>query len=217
MLGKGLLQGRVVPARNFIRSYFDPECLTTIQYPEERRTLPENSRCFPFLVYDGKPDSLRCVACKICEQECPPQCIYIEVERDPKTGKPVRRPRVFDIDYSVCMQCQICAEVCPFDAIKMDQVFELSGTDRFGGMLVNKGALLKSNEYYHKVHPTEAKEVDERLSRSKKKAAPPAAKPAGAPIALQSAPPPKSAPPSPPKTSEPPAPPSPPTAPKSDV
>ena len=169
MLGNGLLQGLAVTARNFIRSYFDPECLTTIQYPEERMKLPENSRSFPFLVCDGTPDNLRCVACKICEQECPPQCIYIEVERDPKTGKPVRRPRVFDIDYSVCMQCQICAEVCPFDAIKMDQIYELAGTDRFGGMLHGKPALLKTNEYYHRIHPTEADEVDAHLSQSKKK------------------------------------------------
>lgn len=183
MLGNGLFQGLAVTARNFFRSYFDPERLTTVQYPEERRTLPENSRAFPFLVYDGAPDNLRCVACKICEQECPPQCIYIEVERDPKTGKPVRRPRVFDIDYSVCMQCQICAEVCPFDAIKMDQVYELSGTDRFGAMLHDKAALLKSNEYYHQIRPTEADEVDARLSQSKKKAPPPVAKPAAAPPA----------------------------------
>ena len=214
MLGNGMLQGLLVTARNLIRSYFDPECLTTIQYPEERRTLPENSRCFPFLVYDGTPDNLRCVACKICEQECPPQCIYIEVERDAKTGKPVRRPRVFDIDYSVCMQCQICAEVCPFDAIKMDQIYELSGTDRFGGMLMNKGALLKSNEYYHQMHPTEANEVDARLSQSKKKAPTPAAKPVAAPITLQSAPPPRPAPPAPPSPA---VPPEPPVPPKSDV
>ena len=44
-------------------------------------------------------------------------------------------PAVFDIDVSVCMSCQICVEVCPFDAIRMDNEFELSTTDRFGGLL----------------------------------------------------------------------------------
>jgi NADH-quinone oxidoreductase subunit I len=203
MFGTGLLQGLVVTARNLFRSYFDPEYLTTVQYPEERSPLPENSRSFPFLVFDNAPDNLRCVACKICEQECPPQCIYIEVERDAKTGRPIRKPRVFDIDYSVCMQCQICAEVCPFDAIKMDQVYELSSADRFGGMVTHKAALLKSNEYYHRLHPVEADEVDARLSQSKKKATPAGGKPVAAPIALQVAPLSRPAPPTRPVPPEP--------------
>ena len=63
---------------------------------------------------------------------------------------------MFDIDISVCMSCQICVEVCPFEAIKMDTEFELSTTDRFGGLLMHKHELAKSNEYYHKIHPTEA-------------------------------------------------------------
>ena len=28
--------------------------------------------------------TLRCVACQICEKECPPQCIYIEKSKDKK-------------------------------------------------------------------------------------------------------------------------------------
>ena len=176
MLGGGLIQGLIVTARNFVQSYYDPDRLTTIQYPEERPALPENSRSFPFLVYDGTADNLRCVACKICESECPPQCIYIEVDQDPKTGKLIRRPKVFDIDYSVCMQCQICVEMCPFDAIKMDQDYEFARTDRFAGLLIDKSVLLKSNDYYHKIHPREADEVDAHLSKTKKKPVTTAAK-----------------------------------------
>ena len=89
MLGQGLVKGLVETARNFIGSYSDPERLVTVQYPEERLPLKENSRNFPFLVFDGNEadKGLRCVACKICEKECPPQCIYIVLERDAK-GKP---------------------------------------------------------------------------------------------------------------------------------
>jgi NADH-quinone oxidoreductase subunit H len=68
---------------------------------------------------------MRCVACQICEKECPPKCIFIEKSKDKKpdaVGKPQFYPAVFDIDISVCMSCQICVEVCPFDAIKMDPV-----------------------------------------------------------------------------------------------
>lgn len=170
MLGKGLLKGMRETARNFFGSYTDSERLTTVEYPEERLPLQENTRNFPFLVFDGDPEKgLRCVACKICEKECPPQCIYIVLERDEK-GKPQKHPRVFDIDISVCMSCQICVEVCPFDAIKMDQVYELSRFDRFEGLLTHKRDLAKSNEYYHSIHPTEAAEVDERLAAEKAKA-----------------------------------------------
>jgi NADH-quinone oxidoreductase subunit I len=171
MLGKGLLKGLGETARNFIGSYTDPERLTTVQYPEERLLLKENTRNFPFLVFDkDDPEKgLRCVACKICEKECPPQCIYIVLERDEK-GKPQKHPRVFDIDISVCMSCQICVEVCPFEAIKMDQVYELSRFDRFNDLLLKKRDLAKSNEYYHSIHPTEAAEVDERMAAEKAKA-----------------------------------------------
>lgn len=180
LLGTGILKGMAVTARNFVGSYYDKERLTTIQYPEQRMPLPENNRNFPFLVFDGDPDKgIRCVACKICEDECPPQCIYIERETD-ANGKPMPRPKVFDIDVSVCMGCQICVEVCPFDAIKMDKEFEYAKPDRFHGLLHDKKTLLKSNEYYHKLHPTEAKEVDTRLAAKKKKPAAATAKPAPA-------------------------------------
>jgi NADH-quinone oxidoreductase subunit I len=77
---------------------------------------------------------------------------------------------VFDIDISVCMSCQICVEVCPFDAIKMDIAFELGGEDRFGGLLLDKGALAKPNACYRQIHPAEAAEVDARLQASIEKA-----------------------------------------------
>ena len=158
-----------VTARNFVGSYFEKDRLTTVQYPEERNPLPENSRNFPFLVYDTEdPDlGLRCVACKICEKECPPQCIYIVKSEDKKPdylGKPQFYPQVFDIDISVCMSCQICVEVCPFEAIKMDKVFELSCRDGFDPLLLRKSDLARSNAYYHDIHPLEAAEVDANLA-----------------------------------------------------
>src|SRR5581483_4234509 len=85
-------------------------------------------------------------------------------------GKAQFYPAKFDIDISVCMSCQICVEVCPFEAIKMDTEFELSTDNRFGGLLLDRKELAKSNEYYHQIHPTEAAEVDGRLAAEKAKA-----------------------------------------------
>jgi NADH-quinone oxidoreductase subunit I len=179
MIGTGILKGMAVTLRNFAGSYFEKERLTTVQYPEERSPLPENYRNFPFLVFDGTDAhaGLRCVACQICEKECPPQCIYIIKSKDKKpdyVGKPQFYPATFDIDISVCMSCQICVEVCPFEAIKMDKVFELSRRERFDALLMDKNELAKSNTYYHGIHPVEAAQVDANLAEAaaKKKPAP---------------------------------------------
>ena len=175
MLGRGLVKGYIETARNFVGSYANEARLVTVEYPEERLPAKEATRQFPFLVYDGNDPhaGLRCVACQICEKECPPQCIYIEKSKDKKpdyVGKPQFYPATFDIDISVCMSCQICVEVCPFEAIKMDTQFELSNTNRFGGLLLRKEHLAKPNAHYREIHPTEAKEVDDRLAAEKAKA-----------------------------------------------
>ena len=200
MLGSGIIKGLAETARNFVGSYHDPARLTTVQYPEERAPLPENSRNFPFLVFDRDPEQgLRCVACLICEKECPPQCIYIVAERDEK-GKVLRKPKIFDIDISVCMSCQICVEVCPFDSIKMDTTFEHSQHGRFEELLLHKAQLAKSNEYYHQVHPAEAAEVDARLAEAEAKKAAKAAPVKPAAPAASVSPTPPAAPPTAPES-----------------
>src|SRR6185437_12880289 len=97
-------------------------------------------------------------------------CIFIDKSADKKpdaVGKPQFYPTRFDIDISVCMSCQICVEVCPFEAIKMDKEFELATDDRFGGLLLDRQQLSRSNEYYHQIHPVEAAEVDTRLAEER--------------------------------------------------
>ena len=165
--GSGLVKGLAVTLLNFVGSYFDRHNrLITVEYPEQRIKLRDNYRNFPFLVYDAEPDSgIRCTACKICEKECPPQCIYIVMERDGK-GAPLKRPAIFDIDVSVCMSCGICVEVCPFEAIKMDQVYELGHADRFLGLLKTKTDLLKSAQYHESIRPAEAREAREALAQA---------------------------------------------------
>ena len=157
-------------------SFNDPARYTTVEYPEVKEALPEAYRNFPFLVSETAEDpmgTLRCVACQICEKECPPQCIYIEKSKDKKpdaTGKLQIYPAVFNIDTSVCMSCQICVEVCPFDAIKMDQVFEIATGERFLELLLDRHDLAKPNSYFQSLRPTEAAEVDGRLAAERKAA-----------------------------------------------
>ena len=202
MVGIGVLKGLWITLREFVGTYpwgrvllrlgGGPERsgLVTIEYPDVKQKHPERFRYFPFLVYDKTPDNLRCVACKICEQECPPKCIYIEPARD-EQGRPIKAhdrafPHRFEIDTSICMSCRICVDVCPFDAIEMDNQYELASQNRESSMLMNKAQLLKSNEYFQQIHPTEAAGVDQRLAAKVKKpalAAPATPTPPAAPVA----------------------------------
>ena len=194
LIGAGVVKGMLVVLREFLSTYpagrillkwtGQPQgnALCTIQYPDEKQQHEERFRYFPFLVYDGAPENLRCVACKICEQECPPQCIHIVGPAKDEHGRPLKAhgrtyPVEFDIDTSICMSCRICVDVCPFDAIEMDNQYEYSSPGRFGPMVFNKEALLKSNEYFKKIKPTEAGVVDTRLAAKQAKPVKPAAAP----------------------------------------
>ena len=143
-------------------------------------------RVFPFLIYDGTPENLRCVSCKICEQECPPQCIHIVGPAKDEQGRPLKvhgrtYPVKFDIDVAICMSCRICVDVCPFDAIEMDNEYEHATEERFKRLVFDKAKLLKPNEYFQQIKPTEAAEVDARLAAKAKPAPKPAAPAAPAP------------------------------------
>ena len=177
VFGWGVLKGMGVTLKNFLTSYFrkpDEGGIFTVQYPEEREKQIENFRNFPFLVYDGSLEKIRCVACGICERECPPKCIHIEMEFD-AAGKPARKPAVFDIDYGLCMNCGICEEVCPFDSIFMDHAFEVTAPERQRGLVRHKKELLKSNEYFNQTRPTLASAIDQKrkAAEEKKRAAVP--------------------------------------------
>ncbi len=159
MLGIGILKGMGVTLKQFVESYTKKGSITTIQYPEEKRDLPENFRNFPILVFDEKPENPRCVACDICAKECPPKCITIVRDRDSE-GRGLQKPKVFDIGLAVCMSCGICEEVCPFDAIYMDKQFELSSYERMESLNYHQDRLLRPNSYFHKIRPTDAAGID---------------------------------------------------------
>ena len=183
LFGTGILKGLFVTLKNFVTSYYrkpDDGGIFTTQYPEERAKEIEAFRNFPFLIYDGTPDKIRCVACGICERECPPKCIHIIMEND-AAGKPARKPAVFEIDVGLCMNCGMCEDVCPFDSIYMDHAFEVTAADRTKELLRPKEVLLKSNDYFMKIRPTTATRVDQkrRAAEEKKKAAAAAQPPQG--------------------------------------
>jgi NADH-quinone oxidoreductase subunit I len=201
MFGLGLLKGLSVTMRHFVESYlydrkpweprYDQEWLDkhqdvdgkgifTVQYPEQKRKIPENFRCIPMLVYEETPDEPRCTACGICARVCPPQCIWIQRATDDR-GRPKAQPAGFWIDATICMSCGYCAEYCPFDAIKMNQEHEIVTVDRDRDLFYDLQKLLVPVDYYARLHPTDhEREEAERRAKEEAKQKAEAAKQAAA-------------------------------------
>lgn len=174
------------------RASVNQKGLITVEYPEVKLKPPENFRFIPFLIYEpvtdaaGKPivDAAtgkeeigveRCTACGICAKVCPPQCIWI-VRATGDDGKPKPKAAEFFIDIDVCMNCGMCAEFCPFDAIKMDNEYELAGYERHVNHIYDLDTLMKSTTYYESIKPTDfAAEEAARKAKEEAKASKPAA------------------------------------------
>ncbi len=190
MYGTGVLKTLGIAFYHFVLTYVDdlkmglwrrytPERLPerqgvhsrgiyTVRYPKEKLQLPERSRNHPFLVYIEETGALKCTACGICAQACPVQCIWIERDRDPETGKPLSRPAAFYIDQGLCIGCGMCAEFCPFDSIKMDMEYENSSYTRPG--FVGIETLKKPESYHARIHPTDyAREMEEKRLKEERK------------------------------------------------
>jgi len=123
---------------------------STLQYPEEKKTLPVGYRGVPRLVstQDGKE---RCVACKLCEVVCPPLAIYIEAGEDVNPDVKERIPKVFQIDFGRCINCGFCEEACPVEAIEMSQTYEIVSESR-EAMVYQKDQLLAIPEDPRRKH-----------------------------------------------------------------
>ncbi|MDQ3006020.1 MAG: 4Fe-4S binding protein [Chloroflexota bacterium] len=207
MYGRGILKGLGVTLKRYWNTYWDdivwlfqgkkrynsPEGIAhrsskdargifTVQYPEERLLLSEETRYLPFLVYNEKPDGekdILCTSCGICAKVCPPQCIWIVRSNDPTTGRPIPEPTEFFVDADICMNCGFCAEYCPFDAIKMDHDFEIASYER---NVFNMEKLLKPSSYYQSIRPQNfAREEEARRAKEAAKAAKAAGAAAAAP------------------------------------
>jgi NADH-quinone oxidoreductase subunit I len=92
----------------------------TVQYPEQKREMPERFRFRIFLKLDD------CVGCTLCEQVCPNGSIKMQpVDRENPRNKRKIYP---DVNFGTCTVCRNCQEICPTDAIYLTNVFETSRT-----------------------------------------------------------------------------------------
>ncbi len=127
-----ILKGMGLTLRHLLQNLFTygtkHQTIVTIQYPDETRRYSPRFRGRHRL--KKNPDgSLRCVACKLCAENCPSHCIHITPASypDPMKGN---YPERYEIDITRCIFCGFCVEACPKDAIEMTQVSEMAGPGR---------------------------------------------------------------------------------------
>jgi NADH-quinone oxidoreductase subunit I len=143
-----------------VRHFFSKK--VTMQYPEERWTVPEGYRGAPYLVSDQEGRT-KCVSCQLCEFVCPPKAITITPpgpEGLPNAGNVEKGPREFEINMLRCIFCGFCQEVCPEEAIFLMKDYSLTAYTR-QEMIYGKEKLLElGGTHQDKIKKWEKKRVE---------------------------------------------------------
>ena len=126
---RAMLKGMALTFRHLLQPTW------TMQYPEERSvrdaargtwSLAPRWRGTHRMLTDEQGRS-KCVACGLCPQVCPANCIKL-VPGEDEAGH--RYPLIYEIDEFRCVFCGYCQEVCPEEAIHVGQHFENAEYER---------------------------------------------------------------------------------------
>jgi len=138
-----VIGGLKVTGRHLFRTLFGGKAVT-MEYPEQKWTLPAGYRGAPYLVKDQDGDT-KCVSCQLCEFVCPPKAIRITPPgpngQQADRANAEKMPAEFEINMLRCIYCGFCQEVCPEEAIFLKQDWSHVGTNR-ADMIYNKEKLL---------------------------------------------------------------------------
>jgi len=134
--------GLKVTVRHAWRTLFEGKKVT-MEYPEQKWSVPEGYRGAPYLVRD-QDNNTKCVSCQLCEFVCPPKAIKIYPPGPGGTAdrpNAEKMPREFEINMLRCIYCGLCQEVCPEEAIFLLKDYSIIGQSR-QEMIFNKEKLL---------------------------------------------------------------------------
>src|SRR5262249_30775869 len=118
------LAGMKVTIRHFLRNLFAIKKLPTILYPEQKRDYSGRFRG-KHILKTREDGSLKCVACYMCQQACPAECITIVAGEHPQIAYE-KNPVVFDIDMMRCVFFGFFVDACPKDANWMTRNYEMA-------------------------------------------------------------------------------------------
>ncbi len=112
-----------------MREFFTPKI--TEQYPENRKELKMFDRFRGSLTMPhNEKNEHKCVACGICQMQCPNDSINVVSEMVEVDGKKKKQLVRYEYNLGSCMFCMLCVNACPHDAITFDQSFENAVFDR---------------------------------------------------------------------------------------
>lgn len=109
MFGKGLLKGLGLTGRVIFRKKI------TEKYPEKLPQLPERWRG------GFQLDVSKCIACGLCERNCPNRAIKMSTQKDENNKKQLAS---YELKYSYCLVCGLCVEGCPTHCLRFTHEFE---------------------------------------------------------------------------------------------
>jgi NADH-quinone oxidoreductase subunit I len=145
-----LAGGLKVTATHLVNTLFKRGAVT-MEYPEQKWTVPEGYRGAPYLVKD-QDGATKCVSCQLCEFVCPPKAIKITppgpAGQTADRANAEKMPLEFEINMLRCIFCGFCQEVCPEEAIFLMKDYSLTGTNR-AEMIYNKEKLLELGGVHH--------------------------------------------------------------------
>ncbi|MBL0691710.1 MAG: NADH-quinone oxidoreductase subunit I [SAR324 cluster bacterium] len=164
-----VLMGLWLVSRHFFANLLFNKMTVTINYPEVKRPIAKRWRGRHRLTRHEN-GFIKCVACFLCEEICPANCIHIKSAEMPFDKSVEKYPSVFDIDELRCIFCGLCVEACPKDAIRMDtEIVSLAFTDRkkfdyTRNLLLDEAPDNKHTKYTNVPLPTS---IEEALPNSK--------------------------------------------------
>ncbi len=129
-----VFKGMRVTLGHLLKNLKDTSNLYVRHYPEVEPEITPRWRGRHRLT-THEDGSIKCVACYMCQTNCPANCIMIEAgER--LDGKSEKIPTKFNLDLAECIYCGYCVEACPMDAIRMDTgIYSVTKRDREDMML----------------------------------------------------------------------------------
>ena len=148
-----LLKGLSVTGNMFFKN------TVTVHYPRrEVHNLAGFRGPIALVPRPDDPQKPKCIACLMCMNICPSQCITVAKMKPPartrlqaeggaeKTERPVapKEPQTYVYDYSLCSLCGLCAEICPVDSICFSSEVYLVTQDR-GTLRMDLLAKLRKN------------------------------------------------------------------------
>ena len=134
-----------------VKQAIKPERIT-VEYPRERRKLPDNFRGLILFEKD------RCISCFRCAFICPANAIQMELYDNYYPS----------IDYSKCILCHFCVDSCPTTALKQTKIHDVAFRD-LDEMVVHTDEMINPPELVREDKITVEYKIDRELILERRK------------------------------------------------